>query len=160
MAENTLVDQQLSFILSFIKTGIDSGMLKIKNKREDYFDKASAELLRSNLGESANASLFEVKGMSSEELNIFFEYTGIKPISHRQMTDGTVLLAIDNNQIKRAYNLARKINKGEITFDELKEILEKEKKKKNLMRNVKKKEKKTMNQSRSLKKKVRIIRKK
>lgn len=126
MAENTLVDQQLSFILSFIKTGIDSGMLKIKNKREDYFDKASAELLRSNLGESANASLFEVKGMSSEELNIFFEYTGIKPISHRQMTDGTVLLAIDNNQIKRAYNLARKINKGEITFDELREILEKE----------------------------------
>lgn len=130
MAENILVDQQLSFILSFIKTSIDSGMLKIKNKREDYFDKASAKLLRTNLGESANDSLFEVKGMSSEELNIFFEYTGIKPISHKQMADGTVLLAIDNRQIRRAYNLARKINKEEITFDELKKILEKENPKK------------------------------
>lgn len=126
MAENVLVDQQLSFILSFIKTSIDSGMLKVKNKREDYFDKTSAKLLRTNLGESANDSLFEVKGMSSEEMDIFFEYTGIKPVSHRQMTDGTVLLAIDNKQIRRAYELARKINKEEITFDELKEILKRE----------------------------------
>lgn len=118
---NTLVEEQMAFVFSVFDALSKDIFLVGKNLKELLSEHKSIKVAKKHIGNDGNTYMFEVKGMTSEQMNLFFRCCQIQPSGCRQVEDGSFLLGINTDDLNRAYNLATRLNKGEISFEDLME---------------------------------------
>ena len=121
---NTLVDQQMEYVLETLAVLTKGAFNFGRVKQEDFEQFMERYTMLRNLGNTGRSNLYEIKGMSSKQMEAVLAYCGIDVACHKQLNDGSILIAVKDSDIQLLKDMADKLNSGEISIEDIYKALE------------------------------------